>query len=83
MHAFYCHCLVLVTCSYYNKTFLQETADLTAKQQWYQQNQVSMLKDDEEGYVAYCSEAMFKIHILELRLQVRIQPAIVSPQAYL
>lgn len=49
---------------------MQETSDLTKKQQWYQQNQVSMLKDDEEDYVSYCTEAMFKIHILELRLQV-------------
>ena len=49
---------------------LQETSELTKKQQWYQQNQVSMQKDDEEDYVAYCTEAMFKIHILELRLQV-------------
>ena len=31
-----------------------------------------MLKDDEEDYVAYCTEAMFKIHILELRLQVSL-----------
>ena len=45
---------------------------MTKKQQWYQQNQVSMLKDDEEDYVAYCTEAMFKIHILELRLQVSL-----------
>jgi len=50
----------------------QETAELTKKQQWYQQNQVSMLKDDEEDYVSYCTEAMFKIHILELRLQVSL-----------
>ncbi|KAF6021549.1 CCDC135 [Bugula neritina] len=49
--------------------FEKETAELTKKQQWYQQNQVSMLKDDEEDYVSYCTEAMFKIHILELRLQ--------------
>lgn len=48
---------------------LQETAELQKKQAWYQQNQVSMQKDDEEEYLSYCSEAMFRIHILELRLQ--------------
>ena len=47
---------------------LQETAELQKKQQWYQQNQVNMQKEDEEEYLEYCSEAMFRIHILELRL---------------
>ncbi len=27
-----------------------------------------MLKDDEEEYLNYCGEAMFRINILELRL---------------
>ena len=27
-----------------------------------------MSKDDEEAYLEYCSQAMFRIHILELRL---------------
>ncbi|XP_071962166.1 dynein regulatory complex subunit 7-like [Antedon mediterranea] len=48
--------------------FEKETAELQKKQQWYQQNQVNMLKEDEEEYLEYCSEAMFRIHILELRL---------------
>jgi len=48
--------------------FEQETQELTKKQAWYQQNQVSMQKDDEEEYLNYCSEAMFRIHILEVRL---------------
>lgn len=48
--------------------WLQETHELQKKQAWYQQNQVSMQKDDEEAYLAYCSEAMFRINILELRL---------------
>ncbi|XP_071835020.1 dynein regulatory complex subunit 7-like [Apostichopus japonicus] len=46
----------------------QETAELQKKQQWYQQNQVNMQKDDEEEYMEYCSEAMFRINILQLRL---------------
>ncbi|KAK7103521.1 dynein regulatory complex subunit 7-like [Littorina saxatilis] len=48
--------------------FEKETTELQKKQAWYQQNQVSMSKDDEEDYLNYCSEAMFRIHILELRL---------------
>ena len=48
--------------------FERETAELQRKQQWYQQNQVSMLKEDEDEYLSYCAEAMFRIHILELRL---------------
>lgn len=54
-------CLTLVTS-------LQETQELQRKQSWYQQNQVSMTKEDEEEYLNYCSEAMFRIHILEQRL---------------
>ncbi|CAD5124122.1 DgyrCDS12424 [Dimorphilus gyrociliatus] len=48
--------------------FEKETAELQEKQQWYQRNQVQMQKDDVNSYLAYCSEAMFKIHILQLRL---------------
>nr|XP_033799522.1 dynein regulatory complex subunit 7 isoform X2 [Geotrypetes seraphini]XP_033799524.1 dynein regulatory complex subunit 7 isoform X2 [Geotrypetes seraphini] len=48
--------------------FEKETQDLQKKQQWYQQNQVSMIKEDEESYLSYCSEVMFHIHILEIRL---------------
>lgn len=38
------------------------------KQHWYQSNQINMSKSDEQEYIDYCAEAMFKIHILELRL---------------
>jgi hypothetical protein len=48
--------------------FVQETQELQKKQAWYQQNQVSMQKADEQQYLSYCSEAMFRIHILEQRL---------------
>ncbi|XP_030059427.1 dynein regulatory complex subunit 7 isoform X3 [Microcaecilia unicolor] len=48
--------------------FEKETQELQKKQQWYQQNQISMTKEDEETYLAYCSEVMFRIHILEIRL---------------
>jgi len=29
---------------------------------------MNMTKEDEEDYLNFCSEAMFRIHILELRL---------------
>ena len=47
---------------------IKETAELHKRQQEYQQKQVAMTKDDEEEYFNYCSEAMFRIHILEMRL---------------
>ncbi|XP_046848993.1 dynein regulatory complex subunit 7-like isoform X2 [Xenia sp. Carnegie-2017] len=49
--------------------FEKETHELQQKQAWYQQNQISMTKEDEDDYLTYCSEAMFRIHILEQRLQ--------------
>ncbi|XP_025105160.1 dynein regulatory complex subunit 7-like [Pomacea canaliculata] len=48
--------------------FEKETEKLQKKQAWYHQNQISMSKEDEDDYLNYCSEAMFRIHILELRL---------------
>lgn len=47
---------------------VQETSELHRRQQDYQQKQVVMTKEDEEEYFNYCSEAMFRIHILEMRL---------------
>ncbi|XP_011446060.2 dynein regulatory complex subunit 7-like isoform X1 [Crassostrea angulata] len=48
--------------------FEKESQELEKKQAWYQQNQVSMGKEDEEEYLTYCKEAIFRIHILDLRL---------------
>lgn len=48
--------------------FEKETSELQKKQAWYQENQMSMSKEDEEDYLNFCSESMFRIHILELRL---------------
>lgn len=48
--------------------FENETSKLHNRQQEYQQKQIAMTKDDEEDYFNYCSEAMFRIHILEMRL---------------
>lgn len=43
------------------------------KQQWYQKNQLNMSREDEQEYLEYCAEAMFRIHILELRLNRLVQ----------
>lgn len=48
--------------------FFKESNELQKKQQWYQANQINMSREDEQEYLEYCAEAMFRIHILELRL---------------
>ncbi|MCJ8734378.1 hypothetical protein PDJAM_G00234650 [Pangasius djambal] len=60
--------------------FEKETQELLQKQQWYQKNQFNLTKQDEEAYLAYCSEAMFRIKILKLRLSRHKDRA---PQKYL
>jgi len=47
---------------------LKESNEMQEKQQWYQRNQLNMSREDEQEYLEYCAEAMFRIHILELRL---------------
>jgi len=59
--------------------FEKETQQLQWKQNWYQQNQTTMTKEEEEEYVSYCSEAMFRIHILEERLNRHKE---LAPQKY-
>lgn len=46
----------------------KETQELQKKQQWYQENQVTLTTEDEDLYLSYCSQAMFRIRILEQRL---------------
>ncbi|KAM4722226.1 dynein regulatory complex subunit 7 isoform 2-T2 [Rhinophrynus dorsalis] len=60
--------------------FEKETQELQKKQQWYQQNQLSMSKEDEDTYLGYCTEAMFRIQILESRLNRHKD---LAPQKYL
>ncbi|XP_004690301.1 PREDICTED: dynein regulatory complex subunit 7 [Condylura cristata] len=48
--------------------FEKETQELQKKQQWYQENQVTLTAEDEDLYLSYCSQAMFRIRILEQRL---------------
>ena len=53
---------------YIQVKYEKERQALETKQSWYQSNQGSLSKQDEEEYLSFCSEAMFKIHTLEQRL---------------
>uniref|UniRef100_UPI003AAD29CD dynein regulatory complex subunit 7 n=1 Tax=Centroberyx gerrardi TaxID=166262 RepID=UPI003AAD29CD len=59
--------------------FEKETQELQQKQQWYQQNQPNMTKEDEDEYLTYCSDTMFRIHVLKLHLSRHKDTA---PQKY-
>ncbi|XP_036363174.1 dynein regulatory complex subunit 7-like isoform X2 [Octopus sinensis] len=48
--------------------FEKETKELVKKQEWYQKNQMTMQKNEEDEYLKYCEEAIFRIHVLEVRL---------------
>ncbi|XP_007946245.1 dynein regulatory complex subunit 7 [Orycteropus afer afer] len=48
--------------------FEKESQELQKKQQWYQENQVTLTPEDKDLYLSYCSQAMFRIRILEQRL---------------
>ena len=48
--------------------FEQETENLQRKQAEHKSKQGSITKEDEEEYVVWCNEAIFRIHILEQRL---------------
>jgi len=59
--------------------FDQETDELQQRQLWYQQNQTTLEANEEAEYVAYCNDAMFRIHILEQRLNRHKE---VAPRRY-
>lgn len=48
--------------------FEKEKQQLQKKQTEYQKKQVSLTKEEEDKYLNECSELMFRIHILEVRL---------------
>ncbi|CAL8075052.1 unnamed protein product [Calicophoron daubneyi] len=60
--------------------FERETDNLQKKQQWYQLNQISLSKDDEQDYIQYCNDATFRITTLESMLAKHKQTA---PQKYM
>jgi hypothetical protein len=59
--------------------FERETDELQKKQLWYKQKQSTITKEEEAEYVSYCADAMFRIHILEQRLN---KHKISAPQKY-
>ncbi|KAL1247382.1 hypothetical protein QQF64_022758 [Cirrhinus molitorella] len=58
----------------------KESEELQKKQLWYQKNYLTMTNEDEDDYLAYCSDAMFRIHVLKMRL---IRHKEKAPQKYL
>ncbi|VDD84157.1 unnamed protein product [Mesocestoides corti] len=60
--------------------FEMETEALQKKQQWFQLNQINLTKDDEDAYLQYCNDAIFKITTLEAMLMKHKQTA---PQKYM
>jgi len=59
--------------------FDKESQKLKARQIEYQNRQTSMHKEEEEAYRQFCSEAMFRISILKMRLD---RHKINAPQKY-
>ena len=48
--------------------FERETEELQQRQGWYKARQGSITKEEEAEYISYCHDSMFRIHILEQRL---------------
>lgn len=59
--------------------FDKESAKLKARQLEYQNRQTSMPKEEEEAYRQFCSDAMFRISILKMRLD---RHKIAAPQKH-
>lgn len=58
----------------------KETHELQQKQHWYQKNKLNLSTQDEEEYLTFCSDTMFSINTLKLRLNRHKDTA---PQKYL
>ena len=50
--------------------FDAETEALSRKQAWYKANQDSITRESEANYTAFCNDSLFRIHILEQRLNM-------------
>ncbi|XP_038579649.1 dynein regulatory complex subunit 7 [Micropterus salmoides] len=57
----------------------KETQELQRKQQWFQKNQLSMTKKQEEEYQNYCSDKTLRILVAKKRLSMHKEAA---PQKY-
>uniref|UniRef100_A0A8C4PX23 Dynein regulatory complex subunit 7 n=1 Tax=Eptatretus burgeri TaxID=7764 RepID=A0A8C4PX23_EPTBU len=56
-----------INSKYGDDCYLQEMALLLEKQQWFKNN-VYLSKEDEEEYHNFCTQTMFRIHVVEIRL---------------
>ncbi|XP_037077304.1 dynein regulatory complex subunit 7-like [Pollicipes pollicipes] len=63
------------------KQFEEETEALQSRQRWYQQNYVGLTDEEEERYLTFCHDTMFRLHVLELLLERHKQMAPVKHQA--
>ena len=50
--------------------FDKEQAELQQRQSWFQQNQGQLTSEQEEEYVSFCSETLFRIKVLEKRMNL-------------
>ncbi|XP_023148711.2 dynein regulatory complex subunit 7 [Amphiprion ocellaris] len=50
------------------KRYEKETQALQMKQQWYQENQLKLTKQEKDNYQAYCSEKTLQISVIQKRL---------------
>ena len=61
--------------------FDTETETLSRKQAWYKANQSSITRDTEADYTAFCNDTLFRIHILEQRLNMSVSHTHTHPIA--
>ena len=62
------------------KQFEEETEALQDRQHWYQQNYVGLTEEEEQEYLGFCHDTMFRLHVLELLLERHKQMAPVKHQ---
>ncbi|XP_043210031.1 dynein regulatory complex subunit 7-like [Amphibalanus amphitrite] len=62
------------------KQFEEETEALQDRQHWYQQNYVGLTEEEEQEYLRFCHDTMFRLHVLELLLERHKQMAPVKHQ---
>ena len=63
-----CHSVCILTQTWSACSSVSMSEELQRKQGWYKAKQGSLTREEEAEYVTYCNDAMFRIHILEQRL---------------
>ncbi|XP_075958119.1 dynein regulatory complex subunit 7 [Anarhichas minor] len=57
------------------KHYDKETQALQRKQQWYQENQLTIVPQDKDEYQKYCSEKTLRIRVAKKRLSMHMEAA--------